>query len=70
MKHTTYITLSLTLLLFGVATYYHFIKPDELLHQRFMGFGTLALMFLVVPSFLLWRHFKRQKKHNHTKDSY
>ncbi len=62
MKYATYITLFIAFLLFGCAAYYHFIELDEILHQRFMGFGTLVLMFLVIPCFLLWRYFKRQKE--------
>ncbi|MFV0530526.1 MAG: hypothetical protein ACK5MD_03720 [Flavobacteriales bacterium] len=64
IKYAVFIFLILTFILFGSAAYYHFIEPDEMLYQRFMGFGTVALMFLVVPSFLLWGHFKRQKRKN------
>lgn len=69
MKYATYITLFITLLLFGVAAYYHFIELNELLHQRFMGFGTLTLTVLVIPCFLLWRYYKRQKEKNRSKES-
>lgn len=62
MKLATYLFLTISIILFGIAAYYHFIIFDEIMHQRFMGFGTLTLMFLTIPCFLIWRHLKRQKE--------
>ena len=62
MKYATYLFVIVTILLFGVATYFHFIVYDEIMYERFMGFGTLSLTFLLLPCFLLTRFFKKQKE--------
>ncbi len=62
MKYAFLFFFVFALILFGIAAYYHFIKFDEILHQRFMGLGTVALVLLFVPCFLIWRHLKRQKE--------
>ncbi len=62
MKLAIYLFLSLSIILFGIAAYYHFITFDETMHQRFMGLGTVTLMFFVIPCFLVWRYLKRQKE--------
>ncbi len=64
IKYTFLFFFALALILFGTAAYYHFIVFDEMLHQRFMGLGTVVLVFLFVPSFLLWRYFEYQKRKN------
>ncbi len=71
MKYAVYITFLFAISLFGIGAYYYFIDFDETLHDRFMGFGTLALIFIFIPTFLLWGHFKREKlKTKITKDNH
>ncbi len=68
MKTLVLIFTAVSIGLFGSALVFLILDyPDY--QEKAMGYGTLILFFLLIPSFLIWRYQVKQEKASRSNDA-